>query len=187
MAYKKTAFQLFIDNAREIFLSLSPEEKEDITYTEFLDRTIKKYSNVEYDDFDRTAGYKYFNTYYYGHKLTRQNPENIKPKKTKLSFEYIEPLLEYDTRKEQLLNALSDEYHYYWFYKNVYVEDGTKKGRIFLTIESNNESIKLLHNILIKAYTNMFKSLYLGYGGLVLIFNKKSSFEKFIDYIKKEK
>ncbi len=186
MAYKKSAFQLFIDSAKEVFLSLSKEEREVMLYTDFLNRTIKKYSDIDYDDFDRSSGYKYFSKYYYGHKLTKKNPENIKPKKSNLTFEYLEPLLDYDTRRTQLLKALGDEYRYSWFFKNVYIEDGTKKSRMFLVIESKDEVIESIYDILSSTYTEMFKSMYVGYGGLVLVFYKKEKFEKFIEYIKKE-
>ncbi len=184
MSYQKTAFQIFMDCAKEIYLSLTTEEKIGISYADFLDRATELYSGMKGNSANRGTGYRYCKEYYLDHALTKKNPR-AKKRNENTFYEDIQPLLDYDTRRTQLLNALGDKYRYSWFLKNVYIEDGTKKSRIFLIIESKDEVIQNIYEILTSTYTDMFKSMYIGYGGLVLIFHKKANFDKFIEYIKK--
>lgn len=185
MSYKKTASQIFIDCAKKIYLSLTLEERKLISYPDFIDKVTTEYSGFEGNSSNRSTGYRHCNEYYHCHPLTKKNPR-AKSRNEKVRYEDIHPLLDYDTRREQLINALGNEYRYSWFSKNVYVEDGTKKGRIFLIIESKEEVIKNIYEILSLTYTEMFKSMYVGYGGLVLIFYNRANLDKFIEYIKKE-
>ena len=174
-----------MDCAKEVYSSLTPEEKTKISYPDFIDKVAQEYSATEESPVDRGTGYKRCRKYYYDHKLTKKNPR-AKDRRENISYNDIQPLLDYDTRREQLLNALGEKFRYSWFSKNVYIEDNTKKSRIFLVIESDDKTIKNVYDILIKTYTDMFKSIYLGFGGLVMIFYNKSSFENFIEYIKKD-
>lgn len=175
-----------MDCANKIYLSLTLEERLSISYSDFIDKTTAEYSGFEGNSANRGTGYRYCNEYYHSHPLTKKNTR-AKNRNEKISYKDIQPLLDYDTRRTQLLNTLGEEYRYSWFLKNVYVEDGTKKRRIFLVIESKDEVINNIYKIFSSTYTEMFKSMYRGYGGLVLVFYKKTQFDEFIEYIKKEK
>lgn len=185
MPAKKTSIETFVDCAKEVYISLSTEEKENIEYAHFIKKAIEIYYNDKCDYSRLKTGYKYLKRYYETHPITIKN-SRAKRTGDNLTYKDIKDLLDNDTKKDQILKALDEEYRYYWFEQKVINDREKQENKIFLVIECNPETTDNVYNVIANCYTDLIDSMYYGFGGLLLVFSSDESFKTFISHIKKD-
>lgn len=182
--YMNNSSEKFINIAINIFSKLSEEEKSKITYGELVEKTAEKYFNDrECGKSEIKNGYRFFKMYYDTHFLVTTN--RIKKSNNKITFADIKELFLYDLRKNLILVALDDNYHYYSIEIPAIDENGKRANRTVLIIETDTEAVDNTYEIISKYFDELIDSMFYGYGGLALIFKDKNDYNTMIEYIKK--
>lgn len=169
MSIAKNSQEKFIETAKKIYINLTFEEKNTLKYGDLIEMTMKEiYQKCSKSQ--KGQGYGYFKEYYLNHPYLDNS--NFKLERSeRLDIADIKELLDYDTRKEAMQKALDGYYRYYWFNQDVIYENTASAKRQILILESDEVSIKEAYQVICKSFFELFESAYLGFGGIIIIFN----------------